>query len=447
MKKIFSLIMLFTTIVFLVSCNDDEENPPSPPSPAPEPITDKELMDTVQHQTFTYFWDFADPNSGMIKERSTTPNTVTTGGSGFGVMVILVGIERGYITRDEGLDRVIKMVNFLKTADRFHGVWPHWLDPNTGKTLPFSTYDDGGDLVETSFMIEGLLTAKEYFDGTSDKETQLRNDIQQLWEEVEWDWYRQNGQNVLYWHWSPHYDWQMNMQISGWNEALITYVLAASSPTHSIPAEVYHEGWAKNGEIINGNNYLGVKLPLGEPWGGPLFYAHYSFLGLNPNGLNDQYADYFLQNKNHTLINFNYCVDNPNNFYGYSDKCWGLTASDDPDGYAAHHPQNDNGTITPTAAISSIVYTPEQSLNAMRYFYETLKGKIWGDYGFTDAFNQQRSWYATSFLAIDQGPIIIMIENYRSGLLWNYFMKNNDVHNGLDKLGFTYNSKNEKERF
>lgn len=433
-KIIFLLIIIFN-ISYLWGCTP--KNPVSP-EPAVPANSDSLLMDTVQQQTFKYFWDLADPASGMARERNTS-SIVTTGGSGFGVMAILVGIKRQFITRQQGLDRLLKIVGFLEKADRFHGAWAHWMNGTTGHVISFSTYDNGGDLVETAFMIQGLLTAKEFFNSPDAKETELRNRIQKLWESVDWNWYRRGGQNVLYWHWSPNYGWKMNMPIRGWNEALIVYVLAASSPTHSIPASVYHLGWAANGALIrNGNSYEGIELPLGPPYGGPLFFAHYSFLGLNPHGLKDKYADYFLQNKNQSLINYLYCVRNPKNFYGYSEKNWGLTASDDPKGYAAHSPTNDNGTISPTAAISSIVYTPVQSLKAMHYFHDKLKSKVWGPYGFYDAFNQQTGWYASSYLAIDEGPIIIMIENYRSGLLWTNFMKNTDVQNGLHKLGFTF---------
>ena len=426
------IILLFSLVIF--SCKDETTDPPDPPPPV-DP--NEALMDTVQMQTFRFFWDDAHPSSGMIRDRNGA-SYVTTGGSGFGMMAILVGIERGFITHDQGFERISKTINFCETADRFHGAWPHWLNGVTGKVIPFSEFDDGGDLVETAFLLEGMLTAQAYFDGSAAEEVELRNKIQTLWEGVEWDWYRNGWQNALYWHWSPNYGWQMNMRITGWNESLIVYVLAASSPTHTIPADVYHKGWARNGEIQNGNVYEGLELPLGQPYGGPLFFAHYSFLGLNPNGLSDQYADYMLQNTNHSLINYNYCVSNPGNYTGYSDSCWGLTASDDPDGYSAHSPTNDNGTISPTAALSSIVYSPTESLNAMNYFYGTLADKVIGNLGPYDAFNQSRNWYANSVLAIDQGPIIIMIENYRTGLLWNNFMKNKDVQQGLTKLGFTF---------
>lgn len=439
------LLLLILNISYLCGCSSKHLTDVTPVNPPWTPLSDSALLDTVQYHTFQYFWNFADPASGMAYERNTS-SVVTTGGSGFGVMAILVGIHRHFITRVQGLDRITKIVGFLEKADRFHGAWPHWMNGNTGHVVPFSTYDNGGDLVETAYMIEGLLTAKEFFNSPDSAETSLRNRIEKLWEGVEWDWYQRDSLDVLYWHWSPNYGWKMNMPITGWDEALIVYVLAASSPTHSIPAAAYHMGWAHgkvfpNGEYThfeNGNMYEGYQLPLGPPYGGPLFFSHYSFLGLNPNGLKDQYANYFEQNKNQTLINYTYCVQNPKSYLGYSENIWGLTASDDPNGYSAHSPTNDDGTITPSAAISAIVYTPQKSLKTMRYFYEHLKSKIWGTYGFYDAFNQQQGWYATSYLAIDQGPIVDMIENYRSGLLWNNFMKNTDIQNGLKKLGFTY---------
>ena len=292
---------------------------------------------------------------------------VTTGGSGFGIMAMLIGVERGFITRAEGLQRLQLIVDFLKNkADKFHGAFPHWLNGATGKTVAFSSNDNGADLVETSFLMQGLLTARQYFNGSSAEETQLRTDINDLWQNVEWDWFRKGGENVLYWHWSPTARWAMNMKIKGWNEALITYVLAASSPTHSIPKVVYDEGWASNGGMKNGNTYYGIQLPLGPPLGGPLFFEHYSFLGINPNGLTDQYADYEKQTKNHTLINYLYCKANPKDYYGYSDQCWGLTASDIPNGYTASSPTNDVGVIAPTAALSSFPYTPAESMKALK---------------------------------------------------------------------------------
>ena len=407
-------------------------------------LTNDELMDTVQQATFRYFWDFAHPVSGLIRERSNGNNDIVTiGGSGFGVMAIIVGVKRGYITRQEAVTRLLKMVTFLRDkTTRYHGAWSHWVNGSTGATIPFSPKDDGGDLVETAYMIQGLLTARQYFNGSSADETQLRAIITGLWHDVEWDWYT-NGQNYLYWHWSPDYAWDMNMPIRGFNETMITYLLAVASPTHPIGASLYDTGWA-------GNNYDGTLIvdQYGY-YGGPLFFTHYSYLGMDPH-FSDKYirasnfTSYYDRNKEQTLLNRKWCIDRASTYTYYNQNCWGLTASDDPvNGYMAHEPTtaNDNGTITPTAAISSIVYTPTKSLAAMRYFYENYGSKgLWGQYGFKDAFNLDKDWYAPSYLAIDQGPIIVMIENYRSGLLWDNFIQDPDVQSMFTKLGFVKTS-------
>jgi hypothetical protein len=398
-------------------------------------ITDNQLLDLVEQQTLKYFYDFGHPVSGLARERNTSGDVVTTGGSGFGIMAMVAGVSRQFITRAQGLARMQQIVGFLKTAQTFHGAFPHWMNGTTGAVVPFSTQDDGADLVETSFLMEGLLTARQYFNGAGADETQLRTDINTLWNNVEWTWF-QNNQNTLFWHWSPDYGWSTGMQVNGWDEALMTYVLAASSATHPIPKAVYDNGWAGNGAMKNGGSYYGVQLPLGPPAGGPLFFAHYSFLGINPNGLSDAYASYDVQNKAHATINYNYCVANPNNYYGYSSNCWGLTASDIDGGYTASSPTNDVGVIAPTAAIASLPYTPTQSMQALRFFYYKLGDKIWGPYGFYDAFNLNTQWFATSDLAIDEGPIVVMVENYRSGLLWNLFMSCPEVKTGMRNLGF-----------
>jgi hypothetical protein len=405
-------------------------------------ISNDELLTLVQQQTFKYFWHYGHPVSGLIRERFGSGELVTSGGSGFGLMAILVGIERNFITRQEGFERLNQIVSFLNhpDTDKFHGAFPHWLNGSTGKVIPFSQKDNGGDLVETAFLMQGLLTVKEYFKNGSAEEQAMCTTIQELYENVEWSWYRKNDENVLYWHWSPNYNWDMNHQIRGWNESLIVYVLAAGSPTYPIPKIVYDIGWARNGAypMQNNKNFYGIQLPLGYDYGGPLFFAHYSFLGLDPRNLSDQYANYWTQNIAHSLINRAYCIANPKKLIGYSADIWGLTASDIQNGYSASSPTNDLGVIAPTAAISSIPYTPEESMQALRFFYYTLGDKLWGQYGFYDAFNLTSLWFASSYLAIDQGPIICMIENHRSGLLWNLFMTNEDVQNGLNSLGFSY---------
>lgn len=400
-------------------------------------LDNETLMTTVQQATFRYFWDFAHPVSGLARERDTSGDLVTIGGSGFGAMAILVGIHRGFVTRSQGVTRLRTMVEFLAQADRFHGVWPHWMSGSTGRTIPFSARDNGADLVETSFMAQGLLTVRQFLDPAVPAEAELIDRINALLGTIEWSWFTRGGQNVLYWHWSPNLEWAMNMQIKGYNEALITYVMAATSTTHAIAPSVYTQGWASNGGILNGRSYYGIQLPVGFDYGGPLFFAHYSFLGLDPRRLSDAYAHYWTQNRNHSLIHYAHAVANPFGHVGYGADAWGLTASDDPAGYRVHEPNNDNGTITPTAALSSMPFTPDQSMRAMRHFYHILGDKLWGPYGFYDAYNPSQGWWARSYLAIDQGPILLMIENHRSALLWDLFMSAPEVSAALNTLGFT----------
>ena len=442
------LFLSTLSFLFLFSCS------------SPKPVTQKasnlisndSLLTLVEYRTFQYFWDGAEPTSGAARERFHTDNDypdndkniVTSGGTGFGVMAILVGIERKFITREEGLERLTKLVGFLEKADRFHGAWPHWMNGETGKVKPFGQKDDGGDLVETSYLLQGLLCVRQYFKDGNEKEKSLAARVDKLWKDVEFDWYRNGSQNVLYWHWSPKYQWEMNFPVEGYNECLIMYVLGAASPTHGVPAEVYHQGWARGGKMRNDSTHqqygyhLDLKHNGAQQFGGPLFWSHYSFLGLDPRKLKDRYADYWEHNKNHTLINYQYCVENPKNFKGYGENSWGLTAGYSLKFYAAHSPTEDVGVISPTAALSSFPYTPNESMRALKHFYYDLGDKTFGVYGFYDGFSVTDNWCKPWYLAIDQGPEVVMMENYRSGLLWSLFMSCPEVKTGLDKLSFTY---------
>ena len=408
-------------------------------------LPEEVLLEELQKQSFRFFWDGAEPVSGLARDRNrqdgdAADNLVAVGGSGFGLMALVVAVARGWVSRTAAVTRLSRMLDALERAARYHGVYPHFLDGVSGATIPFDTLDDGGDLVETSLLMMGLLTARRYFDRP--EEAGLRARITQLWEEVEWDWHVQPGQQVLTWHWSPQHGFKMNHAIRGWNECLITYVLAAASPRHAIAPEIYRNGFCAGADYRNGSSYQGISLPLGPHLGGPLFFAHYSFCGLDPHGLIDAHADYWEQNVAHTRVNLAHCIANPGGFAGYGAECWGLTASDDPSGYDAHAPNNDNGTVSPTAALASIAYAPQEAMNALRHFLDAYGDKIWGRYGFTDAFNPTRSWYADTFLAIDQGPIIIMTENFRSGLLWKLFMTVPEVRFGLSRLGFVFREDN-----
>jgi hypothetical protein len=414
----------------------------NPASSLPDRLDDEALLELVQRQTFRYFWEGADPASGLALDRcprraddGSAAAPVAVGGSGFGALAILVACRRGWVSRAQALERFHLMLDCLERAERYHGIYPHFMRGDTGATVPFTAADDGADLVETSFLFQGLLAVRAYFDLADSAELRLRERITRLWEEAQWSWHVQRGRQALTWHWSPTHGFAMNHEIHGWNEALITYVLAAGSPYHAIRSETYDRGWATGPVFLNRRSFEGIELPLGPDWGGPLFFAHFSFCGLDPRGLSDTYADYWRQNLHHTRINYAYCVRNPRGYRGYGPNCWGLSASDGPQGYAAHAPDEDRGVITPAAALSSVAYAPQQAMAALRHFYEDLGERVWGRFGFVDGFSEQHDWYGDWFVAIDQGPTVAMIENYRSGFLWKLFMRIPEVEAGLKRLG------------
>ena len=453
MYKVIFQILLLTLLTALPACKSEATNPVPGNEETQRPesfANDEAMLDYIQRVHFNYMWDGAEPTSGLARERihldgqypEHDQDVVTTGGSGFGIAGLVVAMERGFITREQGVERLTRIVDFLERADRFHGVWSHWINGPTGKVKPFGQKDNGGDLVESCFLMQGLLCVRQYLNGGNEKEKNLIDRINALWHGMEFDWYTRGGQDVLYWHWSPEYEWEMNFPLEGYNECLIVYVLAAASPTHTVPASCYHKGWARSGGIKSDAAPYGYPLELkhngAEQTGGPLFWAHYSWIGLNPKGLKDLYADYWNVVRNHAMSNYKYCVENPKHYSGYGPDCWGLTASYSTEGYSAHCPGNDLGVITPTAALSSFPYTPEQSMAALKGFYGRGES-IWGKYGFYDAFSPASGWTLPRYLAIDQCTIAPMIENYRTGLLWRLFMSCPEVQQGLAKLGMTSN--------
>jgi hypothetical protein len=403
-------------------------------------LSDDDLMDLVQRRTFAYFWDYAHPASGMARDRGGENDSgenvlIALGASGGGVMAIIAAVERQWIAREAALDRLALMLAYLESADCYRGVFPHYLNGATGEEVTFWEGNSGGDIVETAFLMTGLLCARQYFAGSTAEEMSLRRRIDRLWHRVEWSWFT-GGENVLIWHWGFKHGWATRHRIEGWDECLIAYVLAAASPTYATSAEPYHIGWTPGPTFRNGREFYGHRLPLGPDFGGPLFFSHTPFLGLDPRGLKDRYGDYWEQGVQHTLINYEHCARNPKGYKGYGPDCWGLTSSDGNEGYAAHAPTRDHGVIAPTAALSSFPYTPELSMRALKHFYFDLGDRIWRKYGFVDAFNETADWYSDQHLAIDQAPIIVMMENYRTGLFWRLFMSCPEVQHGLDVLGF-----------
>jgi exo beta-1,2-glucooligosaccharide sophorohydrolase (non-reducing end) len=427
-------------------------------------MTDDELLTMLKLACFRYYWEGAHPDAGMTLENIPGDDRiVATGASGFGIMTLVVGVDRGFITREQGAERLMKIVSFLEKAPRYHGVWSHFMDGHTGESLPvFDMFDNAGDLVETAFLMEGLLAARQYFRGTADIEKSLYQRISRLWETVEWDWYRRSPQSdALFWHWSPDWSWHINHRLTGFNETIIVYLLAIASPTHAVPAELYYTGWAGQAKAaidyrrggagsaaagdhyINGQSYYGIKLDVGVGSGGPLFFAHYSYMGFDPRGLRDRFTDYFENNQNLARINLSYCKANPKHFKGYGANCWGLTASDGPKGYLAHAPdaQDDDGTMTPTGALASFPYTPTESMAAFKHFYRDLGDRVWGIYGPIDAFNESGNWFSPIYMGLNQAPITVMIENYRTGLIWKLFMSNPEIKPMLDGIGFRSRSR------
>jgi exo beta-1,2-glucooligosaccharide sophorohydrolase (non-reducing end) len=420
-------------------------------------FSDDELLTMLQEACFHYYWEGGDPHSGMTRENIPGDDRiVATGASGMGVATLMVGVDRGFITRAQGVERLTRIVDFLEHAQRYHGAWSHYMDGNTGKTMPvFGMFDNGGDLVETSFLMEGLLAARQYFRGNSDAERELYRRISRLWETVEWNWYRgpQPG-DFLYWHWSAEWGWQIQHPLIGFNEVMITYLLAMSSPTHGVPAEMYYSGWASQSPLAisyragwsgnvdgdhygNGHTYYGIKLDVGVGTGGPLFFMHYSYLGFDPHSLHDRYtSSYFENNRNIALINRAYCIANPKHFPGYGPNAWGLTASDGPQGYVPHAPDenNDRGTLTLTGALSSFPYTPDASMAAFKHYYRDLGAQLWDIYGPRDAYNPGQDWVSPIYMGLNQAPITVMVENYRTGLVWKNFMANPEIGVMLHKL-------------
>lgn len=406
------------------------------------PATDDQLLDMVQEACFRFYWEGAHPVSGMTREDLPgNDRIIATGASGFGIMALVAAVNRGFITRQQGIERMLKIVNFLARADRYHGVWSHFMDGATGHTLPvFDQFDNGADLVETSFLMQGLLTARQYFRGDSASEKELYNKITELWNGVEWNWFRMTPDgDALIWHWSPDCSWYIHNRLTGWNETMITYLLAMSSLTHGVPASLYYTGWAgRPKDYLDNKTYFGIHLTVGTGTGGPLFFTQYSYMGWNPS-FRDRFTDYFQNNQHIAEINRAYCVRDGQHYAGYGPNCWGLTAVDGPSGYVPYEPTPDldDGTIAPTGAIGAFPYSPDASMAALKHFYRDLGSTLWSVYGFRDAFNQQVDWVSGINMGLNQAPMVVMIENYRSGLIWKSFMANPEIQSMMKRAGFT----------
>ncbi len=415
----------------------------APQSYAPNVV--KPILDDQQQKALTYFTTFADPASGLAHEGNNRGDGlfITVGGSGFGVMALICGVERGWITRSDAALQLQKAVKFLGKAKRVEGVWPHWLNTNGTARSFGSEQVIAGDLVETSFMMAGLLAAREYFDGSNAVEKEIRDSTNSFWNTINWQFYTR-GENVLYWAYDEGRPSAGNarwvLPTVGWNEGLITYLMALAAPSaNAISKSVYTQGWLSNGAM-----YRKTRLQYGYPYtlggtdkGGPLFLSQYSFLGLDPRYVKDTSAYYWEQQLAHVMVNRHYCLYEASAANKYDSLSWGLSACYGVPGgvgtaasYLAREPDNDDGVIAPTAAVSSMPYTPFYSLQVLLNL-ANQGANMQGSYGFVDSYSPKDGKKTANNLAIDQGPMVVMIENYRSGLIWNLLMKAPEIQSGL----------------
>jgi hypothetical protein len=418
------------------------------------------FLDSLSKHTFNFFWETADSNTAQIPDRWPTPSFSSIAATGFGITSYLIGAERGYITRAQAAERVLKTITFLHQLPKgdstsgvvgYKGFFYHFIDMKTGhrfRNVELSTIDTG-------LLMAGILSAQSYFDGDNEKEQQIRAIADSLYLAIEWDWAMNNEQTMTM-GWHPEKGF-IESRWRGYNEAMILYVLALGSPTHTIPAE----SWTAWTSTYQWANYYGQE----HVNFGPLFGHQYSQMYIDFRGIYDPYMkdkgiDYFENSKRATYANRAYCMANPGHYTGYSTNIWGLTACDGPGnsnkinpnisfmGYhargAAQYYNDDDGTITPTAAGGSIAFAPEICIPALQAMYEQYGDKIYTRYGFVDAFNLSienkdgsTGWVDTDHLGIDQGPILIQAENYRSELVWNLMKKNPYIINGLKKAGFS----------
>ena len=397
-----------------------------------------QLLTEVQEAGFRYFYDYAQPVSGLSRIGTrANPDVCSSGDTGFGMFNLVVGIDRGFITRPQGISRALKILTFLTgKADRFHGAFSHLIDGSAGKALPFGHDDDGADIVETAFLMQGVLLWREYFSGTGPDEVEIRKLSDGLWRAVEWDWFatRENGQSFMRWHWSPDHGWLENDKITGFNECQIVYLLALASPTHAVQPQVYWQGW-QTALYATHRMQFGIPLELGpHDFGPPLFWIQFSYLGLDPHSVRFDGKTYFEHFNDICRIEMLYGQSRSNHFEGYG-SFWGWTAGYGPDNYKEYLPGGiDDGTINPSAAISSMPYVPDASRALLFELYANHGSQCWGPFGFYDSFNLSRNWFARDYLGNDVGPLAPMIENYRTGLCWKIFMNAPEIRNALKML-------------
>jgi hypothetical protein len=407
-------------------------------SATPQLLDDEAFLDLVQRTAFDYFWYESNPANGLIKDRSGAPSLSSVAAVGFGLSAVTVGIDRGWISREAGSARVVTTLEFLwgspqgpeADATGYRGFYYHFLDLQSGRRFG----DAELSTIDTALLLAGVLHARQYFDQDGATEARIRTLADELYARVEWPWMQVRSAKICH-GWDPEggflpYDW------GGYNESMILYLLALGSPTSPISPEAWTT-WTSSYSWETHYGQAFVVFP-------PLFGHQYSHVWVDFRGIQDAYMrdkglDYFENSRRATLANRAYAIANPLGWADYGSNVWGLTASDIPATYRARGAppaENDDGTITPTAAGGSFAFTPRESLAALRHMYDAYRTRIWGPYGFKDAFNPSAQWFATDYLGIDQGPIVLMIENSRTGRIWDVFMRHPAVQRGLARAGF-----------
>ncbi|MFH1258213.1 MAG: glucoamylase family protein [Elusimicrobiota bacterium] len=404
-------------------------------------LTDDELLELVERRAFDFFWEEANPSNGLIKDRANnfTPDdyaVASIASVGFGLTAICIADARGWISSEEAYDRVLTTLRTFRNGgvESVEGFFYHFLDMNTGQRA----WDCELSSIDTTLFLAGALYAGRYFRGTP-VETLAR----EIYEQVDWQWMAHNRSNYFVdMGWQNPTDGFLNIYWNSYNEGILLYFLAIGSPTHPIDSDV----WKFIGRPVGSYGeynfvYVGQN---------SLFAHQYPYLWLNLKNRKDGKGyDYFDNSRKATLANRQYCIDNQASFSTYGTNSWGITACDGPDGYKAYTAPptgsliKDDGTIAPTAAGGSLIFTSTESIAVLRNFYQTYSettNRLWGRYGFSDAFNLSVSsagWFGQDVIGIDQGAILLAIENYRSGLVWDDFMKIDCIQTAMSKLNFT----------
>lgn len=409
-------------------------------TPAIGPLSDDDFLELVSRTAFDFLWNEANPANGMVRDRSRENSAASVASIGMALTGYGVAADRGWITRDQARERTRTTLNFLWNAPQstapdatgYKGHFYHFLNMQTGRragTNELSTID-------TALLMAGVLYAAAYFDQDHPDEAFIRDTGKALYDRVDWAWASPRAPRISH-GWNPESGF-IPYDYGGYSEAMILYLLALGSTTYPVERQAWEywmSGYRWQSDFLPGRPYVAFA---------PLFGHQYShiwvdFRGRRDAAMRDRGIDYFENSRRATLAQVNYAAANPNRFAGYSANEWGITASDTPTGYRARGAPpayNDDGTLNPTAPGGSYPFTPEESLRALRTMYTTYGRRLWGIYGFRDAYNPTQNWFATDYIGIDQGPILLMIENYRSGSIWQRFMTRPEIQQGLTRAGF-----------